>query len=155
MTTATADNQTVAPRTAGLLPIAYLLHLAEEWFGGFSAWTRTALGFEVSEERFLLINGIALLVFVSGTLAALRYRRMAWFAASLAALLGLNGILHTLASVGLARYSPGTITGLLIYIPLSVIVLRLSSARLATPVFAGAIVFGVALHGVVYVLARL
>ena len=155
MTTSTAVNQTVAPRTTALLPIAYLLHLAEEWIGDLPGWFLVALGTEVSDERFLLVNGIGLLVFVTGTWAALRYRQMAWFAASLAALFGLNGVLHTLATIGLGSYSPGTITGLLLYIPLSVVVLRSSSARLATPVFAGAIVFGAALHGLAYFFARL
>lgn len=147
------DRSSVAPRIAVLLPALFLLHLAEEWFGGFSAWTGAVLGKQVSPERFLAINGIAFLVFTAGTLAALRSPRMAWFAASFAALVGLNGALHTLATLGLGRYSPGTITGLLLYLPLSATVLRSSAARLPAALFVRSVLVGVALHGLVAVIA--
>jgi len=86
-----------------------VLHLGEEWFGGFLAWTPIALGYEISVERFILINATSLAVFIIGTVSALRYPRMNWFAATLAALLTLNGILHTLATFGFGYYSPGRI----------------------------------------------
>jgi len=131
-----------APRVALLMPIAFMLHFAEEWFGGLSAWTLDALGNELSSERLVLINAIAFPIFLIGTISAVYYPRMAWFATAFAALLGLNGVLHALATLGLASYSPGTITGLILYLPLSVIVLRLSAARLSGRLFNGAVFFG-------------
>lgn len=107
MTASVPDRLSAAPRAAILLPIAFLLHLAEEWFGGFSAWTLMVLGNEISPERFVVINASSFLFFVLGTLAAFHYPRLAWFAASLAALLGLNGALHTLATLGLGLLLPG------------------------------------------------
>lgn len=148
-------RQSVAPRTVLLLPVAYLLHFAEEWYGGISAWTLAALGNEISPERFLLINGIAFPVFVIGTLAALRYPRMTWFGATLAAMFALNAVLHTLATLGLGLYSPGTVTGLLLYMPLSFFVLRSSTARLSQAVFAGSVLLAVLLHGLISYLAFL
>ena len=121
MAASAPDGPSAAPRAAMLLPVAFLLHLAEEWFGGLPAWTLIAPGGEVSPERFLLINAIAFLLFGIGTLAAFHYPSMAWFGASFAALVGLNGALHTLATLGLGYYSPGTVTGLLLYIPLRVL----------------------------------
>ncbi len=155
MAASAPDGPSAAPRAAMLLPVAFLLHLAEEWFGGLPAWTLIAPGGEVSPERFLLINAIAFLLFGIGTLAAFHYPSMAWFGASFAALVGLNGALHTLATLGLGYYSPGTVTGLLLYIPLSAIVLRSSSARLSGAIFASSVLFGVLLHGLAYFLARL
>lgn len=155
MTALASAEPITAPGVAGLLPIAYLLHLAEEWFGGFTDWTLTVPVYDVGPERFVLINAIGLALFVLGTGAALRYPRMAWFAASLAALLGLNGVLHAAATLGFGSYSPGTVTGLLLYIPLSAIVLRKSADQLARPVFIGSAVFGVILHGLVAILASL
>lgn len=155
MIASATEPHTGAPRAAAFLPIAYMLHLAEEWFGGFTDWTLTVPVYDVGPERFVLINAIALAIFVIGTGAALLSRRMAWFAASLAALLGLNGVLHTLASLGFGSYSPGTVTGLALYIPLSVVVLRSSAARLPRPVFLGSAVFGIILHGLVAILASL
>ena len=148
-----SNTLSAARRTAALLPIAYLLHLAEEWFGGISAWTLLALGNEISAERFILINGIALPIFVAGTVAAFFSPRMAWFSAAFAAMLGLNGVLHTLATLGLGLYSPGTVTGLILYIPLSVIVLKSSFTQLSRTTFASSVLFGVFFHGLIAFLA--
>jgi hypothetical protein len=153
MTARATNAGGIAPRTTLLLPGAFLLHLGEEWIGGFSAWTELTLGNEVSPERFLLINTVAFLAFAVGTLAGLRYPRMAWFGVAFAALVGLNGALHAAATLGFARYSPGTITGLLLYIPLSAIVLRASAARLSRPVFARSVGGGLAMHGAIALLA--
>lgn len=155
MAASAPDRPLAAPRAALLLPIAYLLHLAEEWYGGFGAWTLAVLGKEVSPDRFVIINASAFLVFAVGTLAAVYSPRVAWLGTSFAALFGLNGVLHTLATLGFGVYSPGTFTGLLLYVPLSAVVLRSSSARLSGAVFAGSVVLGVLLHGLVAFLAFL
>jgi hypothetical protein len=148
-----ADTDTFPPRIALLLPVVLLLHQMEEWFGGFPEWTRFVVGNGVSSERFLLINAVGLLLITFWTLAAFREPRMAWIVASVATLLGLNGVLHAFASVLLGRYSPGTTTGLLLSLPLSVVVLRASVARLPRAQVCGAVLAGALLHGVVTYLA--
>ncbi len=148
-----SNTHSSVPRMALLLPVAFLLHLAEEWFGGISAWTLIALGNEISPERFVLINGIAFPIFVAGSVAAYYFPRMAWFSAFFAAMLGLNGVLHTLATLGLGLYSPGTVTGVLLYLPLSVVVLRASATQLSRSVFASSVLFGVLIHGLISFLA--
>lgn len=129
-----------------LLPVAVLLHIVEEWFGGFPAWASTVLGTEISPERFLLINAIGFAIFVVGALAALLSPHMVWFGVSLAALVGLNAALHGLASLIVGSYSPGTVTGLLLYIPLSAILLRSSASQLPRAVFVGSVLFGILVH---------
>lgn len=154
MATQSTSNNT-APRAVLLLPIAYVLHLAEEWFGGLSLWTMAVLGYELSLERFIIINAIAFPIFVTGALAAVYDSRIAWFGTSFAALLGLNGVLHTFGTLAYGRLMPGTITVLLIYIPLSVIVLRSAASRFSTIVLVRSIWLGVLLHGLVALLAFL
>jgi len=149
----TLETPSAAHPAVILLPVAFLVHLAEEWFGGFLEWTPLALGYDISAARFMIINATAFVVFLIGAIAAIRSPKMAWFSVSLAALLGLNGILHALATAGFGLYSPGVVTGLLIYIPLSVIVLRLSASRLSAGAFRSAVVFGVVLHAIVPILA--
>lgn len=133
--------------------VAYLVHFAEEWYGEITTWAEDSLGYEVSIERLLLINGTALLLFTIGTVASVRAGRITWFTVSFATLLGLNGVLHTLATIGLGRYSPGAITGLALYIPLSVIALRLSATDLSASTIKRSIVAGVLFHGLVTFLA--
>jgi hypothetical protein len=129
-----------------LLPIALLVHQIEEWFGGFPAWAAAILGSEISSERFLLINALGFALFVVGALAALLSPRMAWLGVSLAALVGLNGVLHGFASIAAGSYSPGTVTGLILYLPLSIFLLRSSARRLSRAVFTGSVLFGVLAH---------
>jgi hypothetical protein len=111
-------------RASAWLIAAYLIHLAEEWFGGFPEWSRVIRGAGVSSQEFIVINAIALALFVA--LSAITRRRpgMAWFPSILAAIFVINGILHALATWRYGVYSPGTVSGLLIYLPLGVLVLR-------------------------------
>jgi len=155
MSNSASNKLAAAPRVALLMPIVFLLHFAEEWFGGLSSWTLDALGNELSSERLIIINAIAFPIFLIGTITAVYYPRMAWFATAFAALLGLNGVLHTLATLGFASYSPGAITSFVLFIPLSVIVLRLSFVRLSGRIFIGAVILGFLIHGLVSFLAFL
>lgn len=110
---------------------------------GFPEWTSFAVGDGVEPEEFLLINAVGLVLFTVWTLAAFRERRMDWIVASLATLLGLNGVLHAVASILVGRYSSGTATGLLLSLPFSVVVLRASVAGLPRAQVFGAIMAGV------------
>lgn len=85
-----SDKTLTVSRAVVLLPVAFLLYLAEEWFGGLSEWTLLALGNEITPDRFLLINSIVFAIFVAGTLAVFYYPRMIWLSILFVALLGLN-----------------------------------------------------------------
>ena len=153
MTSQPTDRASFPPRVALLLPVVLLLHQADEWFGGFPEWTRYAVGNGVTDERFLLINAVGFVLFTISTLVAFRERRAAWIVASLATLMGLNGVLHAVASMVVDRYSPGTATGLLLSLPFSIVVLRAAVAALPRGLVFGAIAAGVLFHSLVTFLA--
>ena len=153
MTTQATDRTFFPPRVALLLPVVLLLHQAEEWFGGFPEWTRYAVENGVTDDRFLFINAVGFVLFTIGTLVAFRERRVAWIVASLATLMGLNGVLHAVASMVVDRYSPGTATGLLLSLPFSIVVLRAAVAALPRGLVFGAIAAGVLFHSLVTFLA--
>jgi len=67
----------------------------------------------------------------------------------------VHGGRRVFTTVGLGRYAPGTVTGLLLFIPLRAVVLRASSARLSGAVLTRAVLFGVLLNGLVSLLAFL
>lgn len=144
-----------APRAAAWLPLAYLLHLVEEWFGGFTEWTRLTPIYDVSVDRFIVINAVAFACVSIATLVAFRIPRTSWICVSLAALFGLNGALHVLATIAWGYYSPGMVTGAFLYVPLAARILRSASPQYSRGAYIGVILFGVFLHAVVAVIAAL
>jgi hypothetical protein len=134
------------PLLAWSLAIAAGLHIIEEfvWPGGFKAWWlayRPGTAGSVSNGFLVGIN--ALLMFMSVAVAfAVQAPRgngvAAWL--TLAALLFSNAIFHIIGAAATRRYSPGMITGSLLYMPFAVIgyvhFLRTGRATAATAVVA-------------------
>ena len=149
------DIPSSAPLAMILLPVAFALHVAEEWFAGFVDWARLVLDINIEAERFLAINMVGLVLFVIGCTSAYRERRVAWIGVSLAALVGVNAVAHTALSVFVGEYSPGTITGLLLYVPMSIIILRWAVIHLSRGVVSGAVLFGIGIHAVATLSATL
>lgn len=129
-----------------LLPIAVLAHQLEEWFGGFLPWVESYLGASIGPDQFLAVNAVGLVLFTGATLAAVRFSGAAWMAAAIAALVGLNGVMHVAGSLLSGRYSAGAVTGLVLFIPLGAAVLRSSADRMSKPVLAASVVAGVLFH---------
>lgn len=140
-----------------LLPLAYLAHLAEEWWGGegFPLWASRFSGRTLTDERFLLINGVAWPLMLAGCLLAVQFPSLLWLAVSFATLLLVNGGLHLLGSVASGSYSPGTVTGVLLYLPLGIITLRRLHPLVSPKEFRGGVVLGIVLHAIVFVVAFL
>jgi hypothetical protein len=87
---------------------------------------------------------LALFVVLSAT--ARQRRGMAWYPAILAAIFVINGVLHALATWRYGVYSPGTVSGLLIYIPLGIFVLREMREYLSVNVFIACLAMGAVAH---------
>ncbi len=138
-----------------LLPLAYLLHLAEEWWGGvgFVVWTARALGREVSAARFLALNGVVWPLFAALTLVAIRRPALTWFLTTFSTVVFINGILHALGSLASGSYSPGLFTGLLLYLPIGGYALGSGFRQLTPGAFGLAVLGGVLIHALVAVIA--
>jgi len=145
----------VTPWWVIFLPIAFLAHICEEWLGGpgFPAWTQSTFSVGVSPARFVLMSGGGLLVMTVSIIAALRDRRGAWLAVTFAAMITVNGLLHAIATAAFSTYSPGTITGLLVFVPLGSLALLSMSRCLPRHQFVLAALGGVALHALVLFIA--
>ena len=155
MTDSSNNDNAFAPRAVILLPLAVAMHIAEEWFGGFPDWARLTLDIDIEADQFLAINLIGLVLFAIGAAFAYREPSAAWIGVSLAALVCVNAILHTGLSVAVGVYSPGTITGLLLYAPLSVIIFQWAATHQSRAAVGGAIVFGIGIHAVATLAATL
>lgn len=78
---------------------------------------------------------------------------MRWPVLVVAAVLTLNGALHLLGSLATSSYSPGVVSGTLVYLPLGLITLVRGRASVAPGAFLGALITGVLLHGLVALVA--
>ena len=138
-----------------LLPLAFLLHIAEELWGGegFPAWTGRLVEVPISVERFLSINAVGWPVFAVLTGLGITRPAGAWLPTTLATMLLVNGALHTLGSVVTAAYSPGLVTSLLLYPPIGIAALRHGRRHLEPATFARAILGGSVLHAAVLIVA--
>jgi hypothetical protein len=102
---------------------AAVVHVAEEHFGGFLEFTRhiadrfTRVKFSLTMAQFVVVNA----AFIGLTIAAaLLWPRHPAFCLSIPALLLINTCLHLVPMLATRRYSPGSISALLLYVPLSI-----------------------------------
>jgi hypothetical protein len=102
-----------------------VLHILEEfaWPGGFAAWYRSYRPYVAASltTRFLVVMNAILLgvAFLLGWMGPSWSRGLSvWLI--LAALLAANAIFHVRGVLTLRRYSPGVVTGVLLYLPLCI-----------------------------------
>ena len=100
------------------------LHMIEEFVypGGFAAWDRRyrpAISTSITPRFHIVINGLLLLLCYNvGAMGGTPIGIAAWL--TVTALLFSNAIWHVVGAVKTRSYSPGMITGLLLYVPLTV-----------------------------------
>jgi len=103
--------------------VAASLHLFEEyvWPGGFPDWYRRykpARAHRLTRGFFLAGNSLLLGVCCAvGFLRSMPFIRLVWL--GLAALLATNAIWHLIGSLKTRSYSPGVVTGLVLYVPMA------------------------------------
>lgn len=139
-----------------LFPLTYALHVAEEYGGGesFWRWMSRLSGASLSEAEFLAINAVGLAVVtavaISAALSAIAARLGV---PALGTIVAVNGSLHGLASLLTGSYSPGVVTGLLLWLPLGVHALRRAWRERQGADFATGVAVGLAAHAAVSLVA--
>jgi len=132
-----------------LFPLTYLVHIAEEFVGGFPAWAAVHLGFRLDRAAFLAINEFAWIGMLIASLAATAAAPARWLVIPLATITTVNGSAHLVASAVTRTYSPGAISGTVLWIPLGVVTLVRAFRAFPRGMCWGGIALGLALHGVV------
>jgi hypothetical protein len=103
--------------TLWLVVMAASLHILEEFTLNFVGWARVALGLTVSWEQFHLVNA-SLIVF--GIAAAMIGWRVPEVSLMSPAMIAVNAVLfHIPLSLIQWRLSPGTVTSVVFFIPVS------------------------------------
>ncbi|HEX8773907.1 MAG TPA: HXXEE domain-containing protein [Pyrinomonadaceae bacterium] len=138
-----------------LFPVVYLLHVAEEYWGGsgFSAYVARTSGVDLSPEKFLIMNAVGWALMIVALLLASRLRFSQWLMVCLATALLINGLSHTINALARAEYNPGLVSGLLIFIPFGAVVLARLKGRMRARRYYGALLVGALISGVVLWLA--
>src|SRR5438067_10061233 len=87
-----------------LFAVTYLVHIAEELCGGFVPWSNRFLGFHLTVERFLGLNGVAWVGMLVLGIAASIGEKTRWLVVPLATAVLLNGLAHLGASIVTRTY---------------------------------------------------
>jgi hypothetical protein len=108
---------------AWLLPASILVHQLEEYFGYFPLWFSNLLDAQLSNKDFIVGNGIAICIF---TIVALSYlfNKNNLILVALGTIVFVNGMVHLLLSIFTFSYSPGTISGVVLFIPLGLLIYK-------------------------------
>lgn len=139
-----------------LFPLAYGLHIAEEYAFHFPAYVANLSGLHISNPQFLVINAVFWFLMVA-TVVLVRIRpSRAWLIVTLAAVLGINAALHIVGSLVTFTCSPGTVTAVFLYVPLVGFALRRILPSVSRSVAFRAAALGAAIHaGVILLVANL
>lgn len=104
-------------------------HVAEEFFGGFIDYSRELadrfkrLRFSVTLVQFVLVNAVFLGLCLT---AALVWPDHPVFCLSIPSVMLINTCMHLVPMLATRRYSPGSVSALLLYVPLSVYAFHLA-----------------------------
>lgn len=138
-----------------LFPLTYLVHIVEESVGGFPAWAARYLGFRLSAPAYFAINEFAWVGMLCASIAATVAKPAQWLVIPLATIATVNASAHLVTTAVTRTYSPGVISGTVLWLPLGIVTLVRAYRGLARGVFWGGVVLGLALHALVTMMALL
>jgi hypothetical protein len=107
-------------------PFVFILHVLEE-APGFVAWFNSLVPRGITQDLFLTVNAVALIITVLIALLVVAVPNAASgliLAAWVGFLMLANGLFHLVGTIAHARYCPGVITGTVLYIPFGILLLR-------------------------------
>jgi hypothetical protein len=106
-----------------LFPLTYLLHIVEEYWGGggYSEYLMRSHFVELSPARFLALQSLGMFLMLVGVLVSIPLRFPLTMLTIIAAIVLVNGLVHSARSLFEWNYTPGLITAAFLWIPLGAI----------------------------------
>jgi hypothetical protein len=134
-----------------LFPTTYLLHIAEEYWGGegYSAYLLRLRGIQLSPMRFVMVQAVGLALMITGIVLARLHRFPGQLSVVLGAVVLVNGLTHSFLSLVYAVYVPGLYTSILLWIPLGVVTLARFSGTMRKSRFWLCVALGVGINCVI------
>ena len=129
-----------------LLLVTYALHVVEEYAFGFPAWAEAHTGLAFTREVFLRLNATFFGVMTAGVVAGMLFPSAQWLVVPLGTAVLINGTAHLVASLITRSYSPGLVTGTLLWIPLGLRIIRAARHHWPSGRVRAGILLGAGLH---------
>jgi hypothetical protein len=141
------------PLLVWLLTLSYVLHILEEWYGGFPEWMAFVIGSPLPRTAFIVINAVALALMLAATHATTKREAHGWMGIAIATVLLVNGLAHLGGTLVTRAYSPGLITSVVLYLPIAQLVLFRAWSQAEGSAFGRGVAAGLAFHAVVVIVA--
>ena len=138
-----------------LFPVTYLIHIAEEYWGGegYSAYLYRLRGVHLSTGRFFFFHSLGVVLIVLGIVISLQLKFPRFMLGIMGAIVLSNGITHTVTALRHGGYGPGLVSCVLIWIPLGIGTLFVLYGEVPTTRLVVAAAIGGAINGVVALIA--
>jgi hypothetical protein len=114
-----------------LFPLSYLIHIAEEYWGGegYPAYILRLRGVHMSTGRFLAAQSVGLILVTIAVLVARRLKFLPMMLVILGAIVAGNALTHTVTALSILRYGPGLFSSIFVWGPLGIVtMIRFKSA---------------------------
>lgn len=137
-----------------LFPLTYLVHAMEEyWCGeGFYRWVGRIIGRGMTPEQFISINSFGWLLMVASILLLRKTPSVRWLTLSLATIVFVNGFAHLAFSIWTKTYSPGVVSGVLLWMPLGAATFYRAWRKVTRRSFISGVMVGAAIHGLLIIM---
>ncbi len=108
-----------------VFPITYLIHIAEEYWGGegYPAYILRLRGVHMSTARFLVAQSVGVILVTVGVILARRFNFPQMMLIILGSIVLVNGITHTVTALSIMSYGPGLWSSIFIWLPLGIFTL--------------------------------
>src|SRR5882672_8905878 len=139
-------TQPLIPTTLwlSLFPLTYVIHFAEEYWGGegYPAYLFRLRGVQLSPVRLVAFQALGFVLFVAAGVISRQLKFPEFMILTLAGLVLCNGITHTVTALWAGGYGPGLLASVFLWIPLGAISIvlmfgRISHVRLALATLIG------------------
>jgi uncharacterized protein with HXXEE motif len=108
-----------------LIPVTYLIHIAEEYWGGegYPAYIYRLRGVYLSPSRFLVAQAIGFVLVTLGIILAHQFSFPTMMLVILFTTVMGNALTHTFNALTTLSYNPGLLSSVLIWMPTGIFVL--------------------------------
>jgi hypothetical protein len=105
-----------------LFPLSYLIHIAEEYWGGegYPAYILRLRGVHMSTARFLVAQSVGFILVTIAVVLARRFKFLPMMLVILGAVVAGNALTHTVTALSILKYGPGLFSSIFIWGPLGI-----------------------------------